>query len=859
VVRCRSEDLPDDLRLVDSANGKPVEHQRLPDGSVMFMATDVPATGFKVFRLDVERASARSERPSASVSAIGIYGGLTDGRSTSEGILESRYYRLTINPTNGVITCLRDKELDTELVEAGAPHAFNEYLYQRFDDMSWQSGHIDRLTTARVSVVRGPMADVLTVEGSAPGVSALRQTVVLYQNVKRIDFGLWLDKLPSGMKKEAVYVALPLNIPGFTIRHELPGAVIEPFKDQVEGSCTAHHAIRGFTDVSNDRYGVTVAPIESPLVCYGSPRPSPMFVGGREYLFDRSQEYPKHGRLYLYLMNNMFDVNISWDQQGPAEFHWSLRSHAGDWRQGEADRFGRQTLAPLIAWRADGRKSGPAPGCRALLQVSASNVACSTLKAAEANGRGYVIRLNETKGEATEVTVSLPFLGGSITSVNETSLVEDDRGGIAADGNSFRISLPKFGVKTIRVTCAAASMMVTGLAAKAVADMQVDLSWTAQGKDISHFNLYRDTQPDCAPTLLNFIGQSAGDSFSDRPRLNHGGWIRNRIEPDTTYYYRVISVDRHNNPGAPGGVVKVSTLKTEQKNLPPVRVEGLRAILVSPIAKFNFVNLLFRTSCESDVAGYEIHRSTETGFQPGDATRIGRVENDEVIPGSEAYGHTPIAYPVRDFDHATFADHHVEPGTAYFYRVCAVDAAGQRGEYSEEAAIRTKGPLLPKGWRVQVQSVYALEYGKELALDGDPDPYQAWISAPFGGGTAEVPNDTWWSVEFPANKPLAIKGVEIIGDHRDVIPLQKAMQLQVPDGNGGWMTVAETKGITAKDFRIELPAAVPVPALRLFVPSADLPRVPVQPMDGIVRVCELKFILPDGRSVGHKDADDGLR
>ncbi len=840
VVRCSSKEIAEGMRLVDETTGKAVAHQRLPDGSVVFVATDVPATGYKVFRLDVERPSGRLERAEA--------------RSTSEGVMESRFYRITINPTNGVVTSLRDKELNVELVETNAPHGLNEYLYQRFDNMTWQSGHVDRAPTSHVSVVRGPVADVLTVEGPAPGVRERRQTVVLYRDVRRIDCGLWLNKLPSGMKKEAVYVALPLNVPGFTIRHELPGAVSEPFKDQVEGSCTAHHAIRGFTDFSNGRYGVTVAPIESPLVCYGAPRPSPMFVGGREDLFDRSQAYPPTSRLYLYLMNNMFDVNISWDQQGPAAFHWSLRSHAGDWRTGEASRFGRQTLVPLVAWRADGKQAGRAPDAKGLLAVSAPNIACSTLKAAEANGQGYILRLNETEGEATTVTVSLPFLGGAITAVNETSLVEDDRPQSlkVRKGDSFTCDLPAWSVKTFRVLCAPTKPMpaVAGLQAVAAADMQVDLAWTGDTAGrVSHYAVYRDTAPACEPVLLNLVEHVAAARYADRPRLNQGGWIRNRLEPDTTYYYRVVPVDRHNNAGAPGDVVKVTTLKPEQKNLPPVPVEGLRAILVSPIARFNFVNLLFRTACESDIAGYEIHRSTAAGFQPGDATRIGRVDNNAIIPGSEAYGHTPLAYPVKEFDHAMFADHQVEPGIDYVYRVCAVDTAGQRGAYSAEVAIRTKGPLLPAGWRVQAQSVYAPEYGRELALDSDPDPFRAWIAAPYGGGTAAAPSDTWWSVEFPAGKPLTLKAVEIIGDHREVIPLQQAMQLQIPDGGGGWKTVAEAKDVRTKDFRIELPAARAVPALRLFVPTAAIPRVPGQHTDGIVRVCELQFLLPDGRCV----------
>ena len=194
-----------------------------------------------------------------------------------------------------------------------------------------------------VTVSRGPVADVLTVTGKAGGVKQLKQTVILYRDLPRVDFGIMLDKLPFGgsfpRQHEAVFVALPLAIPNFAIRHELPGAVVEPYRQQVEGSATDHYAIRSFTDLSNDKYGVTVSPVEGSLVCYGAPTTTPL--AGSENNFKRDRTYPTKSRLYLYLLNNMFDCNIAADQQGPVSFQWALRSHAGDWKRGGADVFGR--------------------------------------------------------------------------------------------------------------------------------------------------------------------------------------------------------------------------------------------------------------------------------------------------------------------------------------------------------------------------------------------------------------------------------------------------------------------------------------------------------------------------------------
>ena len=57
-------------------------------------------------------------------------------------------------------------------------------------------------------------------------------------------------------------------------------------------------------------------------------------------------------------------------------------------------------------------------------------------------------------------------------------------------------------------------------------------------------------------------------------------------------------------------------------------------------------------------------------------------------------------------------------------------------------------PLAVLSQGISAQSVYAPEYGVELAIDGSPDPYQAWISRPYGGGTTDAPQDVWWQIEL---------------------------------------------------------------------------------------------------------------
>jgi hypothetical protein len=564
-------------------------------------------------------------------------------------------------------------------------------------------------------------------------------------------------------------------------------------------------------------------------------------------------QYPANSRMYLYLMDNMFDVNIRWDQQGPVRFAYSIRSHAGGWQAGKADQFGWDVLNPLIAKVVTGRKKGALPTASSFVCIDRPNVICSTLKPAEANGLGFIARFNETQGVETTATITLPFLGRATLLAVETDLLENVKQGslpLIQHDNEITLTLPPFGVKTIHVREAPEGLLpvVTKLQANPRSDMQIELSWAVEPRAagrISHYNVYRGAQPDFEPSLLNLVARPATASCLDQPQLHYGGWINNRLEPATTYYYRVAAVDRRNYEGPPSAPVAATTLRSDQKNMAPLRVECLRAILVSPISPHNFVNLLFRTSCESDVRRYEIHRSTRAGFTPDTSTRIGVADADAAIKGSMVYGHVPTDHPAGDCDHMMFQDDGVQPATTYYYRVCAMDTAGQRGPFSLEAAVRTKASPAA-GVKVTAQSVYAPEYEPENAIDGDPDPFAAWISKPYGGGTKDKPLDTWWAIEFPAGNQVRFKGVKIVGDDRDIIPLQRNLKVQVREG-ADWKTAGELKDATTRTVTVDFPQTITAAGLRIFVPAADLPKSERPEQDGIVRLCELLLILPDGK------------
>jgi hypothetical protein len=152
------------------------------------------------------------------------------------------------------------------------------------------------------------------------------------------------------------------------------------------------------------------------------------------------------------------------------------------------------------------------------------------------------------------------------------------------------------------------------------------------------------------------------------------------------------------------------------------------------------------------------------------------------------------------------------------------------------------------GRKITAQSVYSPEFGRVLAIDGNPDPYHAWISKPYGGGTKDNPRDIWWQIEFPGKQLRQIKGVHIIGDHREIIPRQKSLQVQLHQ-EGVWKTVAEVRDAPQKDILATWPRPLQARGIRIVVPAADLPRSDRPEVDGVVRICELLLVLPDGREV----------
>ena len=176
---------------------------------VTFPALDLPPVGYR--RYDLVAAEGGAEHQPA-MSDAGF-------------VLESRFYRVEVDPREGHIASIVDRESGRELVDSDAPFGFNEYVYDRYTSaagFNHLSGRIqdidltlmgDRFMAghaALVSRTTDAVAERLTLRMSATGADWLETTIVLPHDVKRIEIENRLAKIATA-EKESVYFAFPVR------------------------------------------------------------------------------------------------------------------------------------------------------------------------------------------------------------------------------------------------------------------------------------------------------------------------------------------------------------------------------------------------------------------------------------------------------------------------------------------------------------------------------------------------------------------------------------------------------------------------------------------------------------------------
>ena len=398
--------------------------------NLAFVAENVPAMGYKSYRI------VPAEIPSVSQSSLVL----------TDKSIENRFFKVTINPETGTVTSIYDKELGTELVDKDAPHQVNQLITRWITTGKEES---PRIATIRKGQ-NGPVYASYVVTTSGAGCPEVTQEIILYDKIKRIDFNnrVLKDMTPS----QEVYFAFPFRMDNPDFRFEGPLSVIKPLRDQFPGSNSNYYSVQHWADVSDGNTGITFTPVDAHLVMFGglnSSEVSPPHHGVTSVTYGSPfVTEMKKGHMYSFVMNNNFRTNMPPTQVGDILFRYSVTSHKGNWIDGRPRDFGWNACNPLIPVLVEGKSKGYLPESLSFCQADKPNVILLTLKKAE-DGEGIIIRLNETEGIDTEVNVTLPRI--TIGKVYETNLVEENEKSVDVQGQTIRINVKAFGVKTIRI------------------------------------------------------------------------------------------------------------------------------------------------------------------------------------------------------------------------------------------------------------------------------------------------------------------------------------------------------------------------------------------------------------------------
>ncbi len=409
-----------------------VQTQRYSSGGlcrakIAFLARDIPALGYSVYRF---RPAAAEAKPHTNADA------------STDAIANERY-RATFNLATGEMTGLTVAPDDWQVFRGAAnvvarQHDAGDFweLYRPLDGGSRiamkNKQPVPKAGKARFSteqkgdpgsVVAGPVFSEFKVSHPFGEKSTFATTVRMYAGLPRIEFR---TQILNNAKSVRYQVLFPTSIKDGMSVHEIPfGAIGRP--------AAIEFPAQNWVDYGNGTRG---------LALLNRGLPGNLVTGGTMMLsLMRSTRIVAYGFGGGYERGMSSDTGFELDKE--LTFHYALVPHTGDWRQAEIYRQGLEFNHPLIV-----RKANPHAGALAkrwgFLEVSHPNCVVSALKPGK--GGVTVLRVYEATGRPAS-GVKIKFRA-NVASAHAANLMEDRGRELTVTDNTLSFSLRPFEIKT---------------------------------------------------------------------------------------------------------------------------------------------------------------------------------------------------------------------------------------------------------------------------------------------------------------------------------------------------------------------------------------------------------------------------
>jgi alpha-mannosidase len=399
---------PPAMRSVDDTSPLPVSADH---DVIQFVARGVPGMGYRTYVM------AEAAAPDDLLACDAL-----------QHTLSGPHFTLALDPARGVIRWLIDKRSGRDWVDATAPHAFGQYLYERFDrdqvaayvkayvkiDTPWainELGKPDLPPAAEVPYqATAPAGFQVRYERSSIAASAVMESlpseqlthrvttrVTLYRDLPCVDLEVTLHDKPADSWPEAGWICLPVRATSPQFRLGRLGSIVDPSRDLVPGS---NHNLLGLNTglavVDQSGEGLGICALDSPLVSLDQPgcwKYDPVFV-------------PQRSHVYVNLFNNQWTTNFRLWNEGT----WTSRVRLWPLEKGNTDQS--MTVAALEARyplqaAASNEAAGPLPAMQEGVSVSRKGVLVTAF-GKNVDGDGILLRLWELAGQDGACTLRLP-------------------------------------------------------------------------------------------------------------------------------------------------------------------------------------------------------------------------------------------------------------------------------------------------------------------------------------------------------------------------------------------------------------------------------------------------------------------
>ena len=389
-------------------------------GKLLFMADNVPALGYKVFRLVAGASTPRS----------------TELHFTRHH-LENEFLRLEMDASTGLMTTIRDLINNREVLAEPRGNVLQVFTDRATDawNINYAEPGIDLDQAREVSLVEfGPVRATIKVvhgykgkEQPAPTedfpTSIFTQYVSLYDGLPFIEIRnhvLWQEK------HKVCKVAFPVQVVASKARYEIPYGSIERStgSETEEEKAQIEVAAQRWADLSDGEYGVAL-------------------INDCKHGYDI-----KANRMRLTLLRAPDYPDVLADR-GYHDFRYALLPHKGDYSAGEVTRRSLEFNEPLQLLRTNAH-AGELPNALSFVQIEPAYVVLNSLKKAE-DDKDWIVRVYETAGKSATVNIGFRPL---ISRAAEVNLIEDHLGDIPHQKNSIAFTIKPNEIRTFKVRIA---------------------------------------------------------------------------------------------------------------------------------------------------------------------------------------------------------------------------------------------------------------------------------------------------------------------------------------------------------------------------------------------------------------------